>query len=421
MSNNVILSVENVSKLYRLGTVGTGTFGGDVQRFWKTKILGQEDPFLKVGQTNDRTSKEKADFVWALQDINFEVKRGEVLGIIGKNGAGKSTLLKLLSRITSPTTGSIKSAGRMASLLEVGTGFHPELTGRENIFLNGAILGMTKKEIQSKFDEIVDFSGCELYIDTPTKRYSSGMTVRLGFAVAAFLDPEILVVDEVLAVGDAEFQKKALGKMDELSSGGGRTILFVSHNMEAVRSICDNVITMKNGTLIDNRSSKSLDYNIDEYLREGEDINKSLEFFYDELKGIDTNIRRIAFTRKSSVFKFDEDIEITIEIDFIREVTLSVEVLSISGQRIFLKETKINVSGVYVMKVEKCTLCFGQYSIIAHITIPNVEYIQKTDTLNFDISSIPKEFLHYSNQANKMYPLGYLYFKDKIFINKAFD
>jgi lipopolysaccharide transport system ATP-binding protein len=244
-----MLNVENVSKLYRLGTVGTGTFGGDVQRFWKTKILGQEDPFLKVGQTNDRTSKEKADFVWALKDINFEVKRGEVLGIIGKNGAGKSTLLKLLSRITSPTTGSIKSAGRMASLLEVGTGFHPELTGRENIFLNGAILGMTKKEIQSKFDEIVDFSGCEMYIDTPTKRYSSGMTVRLGFAVAAFLDPEILVVDEVLAVGDAEFQKKAIGKMKEVSASSGRTVLFVSHNMQSINQLCTSGIVIENGTI----------------------------------------------------------------------------------------------------------------------------------------------------------------------------
>ncbi len=246
----MILKVENVSKLYRLGTVGTGTFGGDVQRFWKTKILGQEDPFMKIGQTNDRTSKGKADFVWALNDINFEVKRGEVLGIIGKNGAGKSTLLKLLSRITSPTTGSIKSAGRMASLLEVGTGFHPELTGRENIFLNGAILGMTKKEIQSKFDEIVDFSGCELYIDTPTKRYSSGMTVRLGFAVAAFLDPEILVVDEVLAVGDAEFQKKAIGKMQDVSRGEGKTVLFVSHNMGSIDALCKRALVMKDGMLV---------------------------------------------------------------------------------------------------------------------------------------------------------------------------
>jgi lipopolysaccharide transport system ATP-binding protein len=259
--SDVILKVENVSKLYRLGTVGTGTFGGDVQRFWKTKILGQEDPFLKIGQTNDRTSKEKADLVWALQDINFEVKRGEVLGIIGKNGAGKSTLLKLLSRITSPTTGSIKSSGRMASLLEVGTGFHPELTGRENIFLNGAILGMTKKEIQSKFDEIVDFSGCELYIDTPVKRYSSGMYVRLAFAVAAHLESEILIVDEVLAVGDAEFQKKCLGKMSDVSTNDGRTVLFVSHNMAAVRNLCTKGIVLQHGNIIyEGNSDESINY-----------------------------------------------------------------------------------------------------------------------------------------------------------------
>lgn len=262
--SDVILKVENVSKLYRLGTLGTGTFGGDVQRFWKTRILGQEDPFLKIGQTNDRTSKDKVDFVWVLKDINFEVKRGEVLGIIGKNGAGKSTLLKLLSRITSPTTGSIKCAGRMASLLEVGTGFHPELTGRENIYLNGAILGMTKKEIQNKFDEIVEFSGCELYIDTPTKRYSSGMTVRLGFAVAAFLDPEILVVDEVLAVGDAEFQKKAIGKMKEVSSKGGRTVLFVSHNLESIKTLCTRCVLMENGKLKNIGSTEDI---IHEYMQ----------------------------------------------------------------------------------------------------------------------------------------------------------
>jgi lipopolysaccharide transport system ATP-binding protein len=247
--SDVILKVENVSKLYRLGTVGTGTFGGDVQRFWKTKIMGQEDPFLKIGQTNDRTSKEKVEFVWALKDINFEINSGEVVGIIGNNGAGKSTLLKLLSRITSPTTGTIKAAGRMASLLEVGTGFHPELTGRENVFLNGAILGMTKKEIQSKFDEIVDFSGCELYIDTPTKRYSSGMTVRLGFAVAAFLEPEILVVDEILAVGDAEFQKKAIGKMKNVSTEQGRTVLFVSHSMNAIKHLTSKSLVMSRGEI----------------------------------------------------------------------------------------------------------------------------------------------------------------------------
>jgi lipopolysaccharide transport system ATP-binding protein len=314
--SEVILKVENVSKLYRIGTVGTGTFGGDVQRFWKTKILGQEDPFLKVGQTNDRTSKEKAEFVWALQNINFEVKRGEVLGIIGKNGAGKSTLLKLLSRITTPTTGSIKSAGRMASLLEVGTGFHPELTGRENIFLNGAILGMTKKEIQNKFDEIVDFSGCEMYIDTPTKRYSSGMTVRLGFAVAAFLDPEILVVDEVLAVGDAEFQKKAIGKMKEVSQGGGRTVLFVSHNMASMKTLCHRGLVMSNGQLVFN---STIDNAIDFYLDSGSaERNKNFNFVRKNESESDAYIKSAVIFNEKNVptgtFEIDQQIFIIINI-----------------------------------------------------------------------------------------------------------
>lgn len=243
---DIILKAESISKQYRLGTVGTGTLSHDLNRWWHT-IRGKEDPYLKVGETNDRSSKGSSDYVWALQDINFEVNRGEVLGIIGKNGAGKSTLLKILSKVTAPTTGVIKSRGRIASLLEVGTGFNPELTGRENIYLNGAILGMTKKEITSKLDEIIAFSGCERYIDTPTKRYSSGMTVRLAFAVAAFLEPEILVVDEVLAVGDAEFQKKAIGKMQDISKSEGRTVLFVSHNMAAVKSLCTKGMVMQNG------------------------------------------------------------------------------------------------------------------------------------------------------------------------------
>ena len=246
--SEVILKLENISKQYRLGQIGTGTISHDLNRWW-AKIRGKEDPFLKIGESNDRSTKGNSDYVWALQDINFEVNRGEVLGIIGKNGAGKSTLLKILSRVTSPTTGSIKTRGRIASLLEVGTGFHPEMTGRENIYLNGAILGMTKKEIKSKINEIIDFSGCERYIDTPVKRYSSGMTVRLAFAVAAHLDPEILVVDEVLAVGDAEFQKKAIGKMQDISREGGRTVLFVSHNMAAVKSLCTRGILIENGKI----------------------------------------------------------------------------------------------------------------------------------------------------------------------------
>lgn len=241
------IEFNNVSKLYRLGLVSSGTLSNDLKRWWTMNILGKEDPFLKVGSINDRSKAADSDYVWALKDIDFKVEQGDVVGIIGKNGAGKSTLLKLLSKVTGPTTGTIKAKGRIASLLEVGTGFHSELTGRENIYMNGTILGMTKKEIDSKIDEIVDFSGCERYIDTPVKRYSSGMTVRLGFAVAAHLDPEILVVDEVLAVGDAEFQKKAIGKMQDVSKGEGRTVLFVSHNMDSIRSLCKNGVLLKNG------------------------------------------------------------------------------------------------------------------------------------------------------------------------------
>lgn len=255
-----ILKAENISKQYRLGNVGTGTISHDLNRFWH-KIRGKEDPYLKIGAVNDRSSKEKAEYVWALNDINFEVQEGEVLGIIGKNGAGKSTLLKILSRVTSPTTGVIKTKGRIASLLEVGTGFHPELTGRENIYLNGAILGMTKAEVTAKLDEIIEFSGCQLYIDTPTKRYSSGMTVRLAFAVAAHLEPDILVVDEVLAVGDAEFQKKAIGKMQDIAQGEGRTVLFVSHNMASVKSLCTRGIVLMNGTnVFDGSADQAVEY-----------------------------------------------------------------------------------------------------------------------------------------------------------------
>lgn len=245
--SDVILKAESISKQYRLGLVGTGTLSHDLNRFWH-QIRGKEDPYTKVGAVNDRSAAAKSEYVWALRDINFEVKRGEVLGIIGKNGAGKSTLLKILSRVTGPTTGSIKTRGRIASLLEVGTGFHPELTGRENIFLNGAILGMTKAEVQDKLDEIIEFSGCKLYVDTPVKRYSSGMRVRLAFAVAAHLEPEILVIDEVLAVGDAEFQKKAIGKMQDISQGEGKTVLFVSHNMESVQQLCTRCVVLENGS-----------------------------------------------------------------------------------------------------------------------------------------------------------------------------
>ena len=261
---SIVIKVENLSKQYRLGSVGTGSFAHDVNRTWH-RLRGNEDPYLKIGEENDRTQKGSSEYVWALKDINFDVQHGEVLGIIGRNGAGKSTLLKILSRTTSPTTGSVKIKGRVASLLEVGTGFHPELSGRDNIFLNGAILGMSKQEIKSKFDEIVDFSGVERYIDTPVKRYSSGMYVRLAFGVAAYLEPEILIVDEVLAVGDAEFQKKALGKMKNISKGEGRTVLFVSHNMEAIKNICSRGILMQHGKIVNDACAADI---VDKYLSE---------------------------------------------------------------------------------------------------------------------------------------------------------
>lgn len=260
---DIVVKFENVGKQYRLGVVGTGTLSHDLNRWFQTSVLRKEDPYLKVGESNDRTKKGLSDYVWALKDINFEVEKGDVLGIVGRNGAGKSTLLKLLSNVTVPTVGEIKIKGRIASLLEVGTGFHPELTGRENIFMNGSIMGMTKKEIKRKLDEIVDFAGVERYLDTPTKRYSSGMTVRLGFAIAAFLEPEILVVDEVLAVGDAEFQKKAIGKMQDVAKGEGRTVLFVSHNMASVKSLCNKGVILQNGTVAE---TGDIEYIVGRYL-----------------------------------------------------------------------------------------------------------------------------------------------------------
>lgn len=248
MTNNVAIKVENLSKAYQLGQIGTGTISRDLER-WYSRMRGKEDPFLRIGESNNQNTRSESDVVWSLKDINFEIEQGDAVGIIGRNGAGKSTLLKILSKVTAPTTGKISGKGRIASLLEVGTGFHPELSGRENIFLNGAILGMRKKEIQRKLDEIVDFAGIERYLDTPVKRYSSGMYVRLAFAVAAHLESEILIVDEVLAVGDAEFQKKCLGKMGEVSKGEGRTVLFVSHNMDAVATLTDKSIYLRNGKL----------------------------------------------------------------------------------------------------------------------------------------------------------------------------
>lgn len=279
--SKLAIKAENISKQYRLGEVGTGTLSHDLNRFWH-KIRGNQDPYLKIGEANSRATKGASDYVWSLRDINFEIEQGDAIGIIGRNGAGKSTLLKLLSKVTKPTTGSFKVNGRIASLLEVGTGFNPEMTGRENIYLNGAILGMRKHEIDRKFDEIVDFSGVERYIDTPVKRYSSGMYVRLAFAVAAHLESEILIVDEVLAVGDAEFQKKCLGKMGDVSKGEGRTVLFVSHNMAAVKQLCNNGIVLESGIV---KYIGSADESIKSYLQSHDDDNH----YYNQVKSSITN------------------------------------------------------------------------------------------------------------------------------------
>jgi len=296
---SIVIKAEHLSKAYQLGDFGTGTISRDLERFW-ARMRGKEDPFLKIGEVNDRTRKGGSDIVWSLNDLSFEIGQGDAVGVIGRNGAGKSTLLKILSRVTSPTAGSVKIKGRIASLLEVGTGFHPELTGKENIFLNGAILGMRKAEIKRKFDEIVDFAGVERYIDTPVKRYSSGMYVRLAFAVAAHLESEILIVDEVLAVGDAEFQKKCLGKMGEVSKGEGRTVLFVSHNMGSIKALCQKAMLLNYGKIV---SFGATDAVISQYLESGASMggknadwkertgNKKVEFLAIDLLDTENNER----------------------------------------------------------------------------------------------------------------------------------
>ena len=307
------IEFNNISKQYRLGLVSTKTLSHDLNRWWQTAVLHKEDPYLKIGSVNDRSKAADSEYVWALKDIDFKVEQGDVVGVIGKNGAGKSTLLKLLSRVTGPTTGTIKAKGRIGSLLEVGTGFHSEMTGRENIYMNGAILGMTKQEISKKLDEIVDFSGCERYIDTPVKRYSSGMTVRLGFAVAAHLDPEILVVDEVLAVGDAEFQKKAIGKMQDVSKGEGRTVLFVSHNMTSIKALCKRGVILKNGLLVDDGP---IDTIVTHYLRGDSEVDNYKIWDNPEVKGGGLELLEIGVRRKDGgfedVMRMDQELELVV-------------------------------------------------------------------------------------------------------------
>ena len=348
-----VIKVEDLSKLYRLGSVGTGSLVDDLNRWW-ANVRGKEDPTLKLGQENDRTKKGNSDYVWALKDVNFEVKQGEVLGIIGKNGAGKSTLLKVLSRTTSPTTGTFKAKGRIASLLEVGTGFHPELTGRENIFLNGAILGMTKHEIKSKFDEIVEFSGVERYIDTPVKRYSSGMYVRLAFAVAAHLEPEILIIDEVLAVGDQEFQDKCIGKMRDVSQAG-RTVLFVSHNLAAVQNLCTTCMFMKHGQVETIGTTKNV---IETYLGENKNVQITGEIpkdFYRTYTNGEAYFRNILVkdlqNNKIQKLAFSQPFKVVIELESLvdlKNAMINVNIGTSLGQPIIYAIDKHN--GTYIAR-----------------------------------------------------------------------
>lgn len=380
---STVIKVENLSKLYRLGVVGTGTLSHDLNRWWH-QVRGKEDPYLKIGEENDRTAK-GGDYSWALRDIDFEVKQGEVMGIIGKNGAGKSTLLKILSRVTQPTTGAVKVKGRIASLLEVGTGFHPELTGRENIFLNGAILGMTKAEIRSKFDEIVDFSGVERYIDTPVKRYSSGMYVRLAFAVAAHLEPEILIVDEVLAVGDMEFQKKCLGKMQSVA-GEGRTVLFVSHNMPAVKSLCNQGLLLRNGLIIHTGPVENI---VEKYFQEESLFLSTGIFLFNDKKNLTLSLKSVKTKNSNNKIKggFNNNEDVLIEFDF--------NILkNISGVRIGLKLVTAEEFCVFVthshhltgemmkpgdynieLKIPRNILNEGRYGLIVFAGVPGQEVI----------------------------------------------
>jgi len=387
--SDVILKAENISKQYRLGTVGTGTLSHDLNRWWH-QLRGKEDPYAKVGAVNDRSQKATEDYVWAIKDISFEVKRGEVLGIIGKNGAGKSTLLKILSRVTGPTTGSIKTRGRIASLLEVGTGFHPELTGRENVFLNGAILGMTKAEVNEKLEEIISFSGCEMYIDTPVKRYSSGMRVRLAFAVAAHLEPEILVIDEVLAVGDAEFQKKAIGKMQDISQGQGRTVLFVSHNMESIQQLCTRCLVLENGTSV---FEGEVDQAISFYLDKSRDDNNiKLPLESNGISILDYNIRDF-LDNKSSGFLLGKRFKISFILKNTSQETIHLNIrLQIFNEKETLITTlntfhvnknielKSNTTKIFECMVDKNQISAGNYMLgVQLLDLNNRRILFETD------------------------------------------
>jgi len=411
--SNTAIKVENLGKMYRLGEVGTGTIGHDLNRWW-ARMRGKEDPFAKIGETNDRTAKGNSDYVWSLKDINFEVKAGEVLGIIGRNGAGKSTLLKILSKVTAPTTGKIKVKGRIASLLEVGTGFHPELTGRENIFLNGAILGMSKNEIRSKFDAIVDFAGVERYIDTPVKRYSSGMYVRLAFAVSAFLEPDILIIDEVLAVGDAEFQKKCMGKMSDVNKEEGRTILFVSHNLNSLSQLCKTGIYLDKGRV---RLKGSIDDCINLYLTKDKQLEIELvrkdelkEIFKPEITFIRIDSEKLDQQELDIFFKFKSPF-------LINSPSIGIVLYDATGTPVFGTNNRMHNIGFNSKKcsegemrvqIKDLSLIPGTYSISAFLGDSLSDYSSYPEVLTFDFQNEKIE----STQIPDRRIIGSLYLTD---------
>ena len=418
--SNTVIEFNNVGKQYILGSIGTGTLSQDINRWW-ANIRGKEDPYLKIGETNDRTQKGDSRFVWALRDINFQVEQGDVVGIVGKNGAGKSTLLKILSRVTSPTTGDIKIKGRIASLLEVGTGFHPEMTGRENIFMNGSIMGMTKAEIKSKFDEIVDFAGVAKYVDTPVKRYSSGMMVRLGFAIAAHLEPEILVVDEVLAVGDAEFQKKAIGKMKDVSTQGGRTVLFVSHNMDSMLNLCNKGTLLENGKVIYENDIRST---VAEYLSSG----KSEVHYIQNHPNSNVFIKEVSFegseNQQKGSFSFSDNVKFKIKFGkqegflFEKKTVASIYIQTMNQTKICCHELKLEdlegkdeISFTLTYPAEE--LLPNSYIIHIDIHLPNVCFYDRQDTCTFNIYDNGTDFLKYNGRN-----MGFVMLKPKVLPNE---
>ena len=424
------IEFENVGKQYRLGLVSTQTLSHDLNRWWQMNVLHKEDPYLRIGETNDRSSKGSSDYVWALRDINFRVEQGDVVGIIGRNGAGKSTLLKLLSKVTGPTTGQIRARGRIGSLLEVGTGFHPEMTGRENIFMNGAILGMTKPEIARKLDEIVDFSGCERYLDTPVKRYSSGMMVRLGFAVAAHLDPEILVVDEVLAVGDAEFQKKAIGKMKDVSQGEGRTVLFVSHNMASIKSLCKNGVVLNQGSVAYIGDVNSA---VEYYTGTGFVHHSRSVLITDKMRDMNRSLEAvfISFTHKkeSMIYASDEDIVLFIKVQSKRKVEncrINCTIKNNRGNALCNNSALsfFDISEGEVKEIEYTIhnpgLIEGAYSIsfslgTGNMTLGETNFDVVQDVVTFEIDRVKKDTdLYYARWSRDGYGEIYIHAESKV-------